>query len=357
MIIKIKVSAPGKVHFLGEHTVVYGKPALMTAINRRCFVELLPQKDDTITITSTNLNTTIQTSEKKIIEMTRIAQQKWQQYSKSNDVSLLKSLTDNPLDYSIIVLGETLQSYQQKLSSGFKIVIDSNIPIGAGLGSSAATAVSLVAALSLFLGYRIDRDKVNDIAYIAEQKKHGMPSGGDNSTVCFGGLIWFRKETPELKIIKPLSFKIPKEISNNFVIIDTGKPIESTGEMVSAVRADYRNNPVEVDGIFNHQEKLTRDLLSLLITGSSSDIMSTIKSGENNLEKLGVVSQPVKVLIRAIEKSGGVAKVCGGGGKTKGTGVVLGYHENKGEIIQIAKEFKFPIYDIEVGADGVREEK
>ncbi len=42
---KIKVSAPGKIHLMGEHSVVYGKPALLAAINKRVFVELVPRKD------------------------------------------------------------------------------------------------------------------------------------------------------------------------------------------------------------------------------------------------------------------------------------------------------------------------
>src|SRR3989344_753594 len=37
---KIIVSAPGKLHLMGEHAVVYGKPALLAAVSQRLFVTL-----------------------------------------------------------------------------------------------------------------------------------------------------------------------------------------------------------------------------------------------------------------------------------------------------------------------------
>ena len=41
---QIIISAPGKIHLSGEHAVVYGKPALLTAVSRRVFVTLQNQK-------------------------------------------------------------------------------------------------------------------------------------------------------------------------------------------------------------------------------------------------------------------------------------------------------------------------
>ena len=40
----LTVSAPGKIHLLGEHTVVYGKPALLASINKRLYVGIKSQE-------------------------------------------------------------------------------------------------------------------------------------------------------------------------------------------------------------------------------------------------------------------------------------------------------------------------
>lgn len=356
---QILVSAPGKIHLLGEHTVVHGKPAIITAIDRRCVVKLSPTDSTDIKVTSKNLGSSVTTSAEEISEKREQAQGQWEEYRDSNDASILKSITADEMDFPIIAIGETLHHFDRNVPpSGFSLSIESEVPIGAGLGSSAATAVSVVAAMTSFLGEDIDakKDVVNDIAFLVEQKKHGMPSGGDNAAVCYGGLIWFRKETPDLKIIQPVPFSIPENIAENFLIIDTGRPTESTGEMVAMVRGLYQEDQDSVGRIFDDQERLTRELLSALKNGNERDIMEIIKLGSHNLKSLGVVSPSVIELINEIEQAGGVAKICGAGGKTEASGVVLVYHPDKTVPQRIASEHNLKQYDAILGAEGLRRE-
>src|SRR5665213_4566494 len=177
---QIIVSAPGKIHFLGEHIVVYGFPALLTAVDKRCTVKLTPTKTSDITITSTNLQRTIRVSIEEIVAKQKQAQEKWEAYKKDNDIAILKAITAD-VDFALIAIVETLQYWGKKVLNGFTLEISSEIPMGAGLGSSAATAVSIVAAMTAMLGENIQEQKtaINDIAFLVEQKKHGLPSGGD----------------------------------------------------------------------------------------------------------------------------------------------------------------------------------
>lgn len=352
----IRVSAPGKLHLLGEYAVVYSKPAIIAAVDKRCFVEITPRKDRTIDIVSINLKANKIVTEKEIIAKTKTAQIKWETYIKTNDISLLKSITSDPLDFPIIVIGETLKYLKKSLSAGFKLSIKSDIPIGSGMGSSAAVAVSVAGAVSLFFNKTLDKDVVNEIAYLSEQKKHGFPSGGDNAASCFGGLIWYRKETPDLKIIKPIPFAVPQKLAKNFVAIHTGTPVESTGEMVSAVRALYKKNSEFVDKILSNQEKLTRELLSVIKNDDGTLMIRIIRAGEKNLEKLGVVSDSAKTIIREIEKIGGAAKICGGGGVKKGTGIILAYHKTPVVLDKVALHFKLENSKIMLGEEGLRRE-
>lgn len=352
----VRVSAPGKLHLLGEHAVVYGKPAIIAAVNKRCFVEITPRKDKKIEIISSNLKIIKIVTEKEIFAKTKDAQVKWEAYIKTNDISFLKSITSDLLDFPIIGIGETLKYLKKSLSAGITLSIKSDIPIGSGMGSSAAVAVAVVGAIYLLFNKNLDKEIVNEIAYLAEQRKHGLSSGGDNAASCFGGLIWYRKETLDLKIIKPIPFAVPQKLAKNFVVIHTGTPVESTGEMVSAVRALYKKNSEVVDKILSSQEKLTRELISAIKNGDDTLMIRIIKAGERNLERLEVVSDLAKLLIRSVEKIGGVAKICGAGGITKGSGMVLAHCSNKKSVEKLAVSNNFFHTSISLGAEGLREE-
>jgi mevalonate kinase len=353
----IHVSAPGKLILLGEHVVVYGKPAIIASVAKRCHITITPREDTQIEIVSKNLNTSIQTTEAEIITQTKNAQKQWEVFAKTNDVALLKSITANPLDYSTIITGETLLCYKDSVNLGFTLTIDSEIPIGCGMGSSAALAVSIATAVSLFLEHPTDKEVINAIAFAAEQKKNGFPSGGDNSTCFYGELVWYRKETPDFKVIQPIPFTLSQTVAKNFMTIFTGIPNESTGEMVSSVRTLYQANQKSMNAIFDDQERLTRDLLSAMKDEKHEAIINIIRTGEKNLEKIGVVSPYVKAIIKKIEKAGGAAKICGGGGKAKGTGTVLLYHTNKNILGKMLKKEKLDFSEVTLGDVGVREEK
>lgn len=313
---KIRVSAPGKLILLGEHSVVYGKPAIVASVAKRCFITLTPQKNKSIKIVSKN--------------------------------------QDIPLDYPEHIISQTLEFFKKKTPSGFTLSIKSEIPTGGGMGSSAALAVSIAGAVSLFLGEKFDKEKINTIAYLCEQKNHGNASGADNSACCYGRLLWFRKETPDLKTISPLSFKISEKITQNFLTIFTGTPGESTKEMVSIVGRLYKQCPKFTRSIFDNQESLTRRFLAALKNTDGEAIKNCIKSGEKNLERLGVVSLHAKSFIRKIEKKGGAAKICGAGGKTKGVGMLLAYHHDKKELEKLAHDQKFACSSVQLGTEGVR---
>ncbi|MFZ5932846.1 MAG: mevalonate kinase family protein [Patescibacteria group bacterium] len=229
--------------------------------------------------------------------------------------------------------------------------VDSEIPIGCGMGSSAAYAVA-VSALKLKLsGKPWDLEKINREAYKMEKKRHGNPSGADNTTVTYGGLLWYRKESEELKVFSQIS---PRRKLPRIILINSGAPKESTKEMVSLVGNLYRVRPKKVERIFGKIEEVTRTFLKFLLKEESPSLNDLIKENESLLEELGVVSEPTRSLIRKMEKIGAAVKISGAGGKTLGSGILLAYHPEPLKLLSFAKALNLEFFRVKLGEEGVR---
>ncbi len=307
----ITVSAPGKIHLLGEHSVVYGKPAILAAIDKRLYVTIKTQNKKEIII--------------NIAEKDNIVREAIRVFKKSFAINKLPSL---------------------------EITVTSQIPSGSGLGSSAALSAALLGGLMKSMKNIWNPQKINELTYEVEKTAHGNPSGADNTTIVFGGLIWFRREFDFLKSIWSLpmtAYKIPK-----FAIIDSGKPVESTREMVSNVARLYEKEKKKMSEIFSDQEIQTKNLLLALKTDDREQLTESIKQGEKNLEKMGVVGDFAQKIIREIEVQSGAAKICGAGGRKKGSGILLCYHQDQAKIKKVAEKFTVSMSPIILGGEGIR---
>jgi mevalonate kinase len=349
----ITVSAPGKIHFLGEHSAVYGKPAILASIDKRVVVDLLPADNRKVHIISKNFKTEATLNVHEILELTREAQKKWREYRDTNNITALHAIKADELLYPAIVVGETLMYFQQNLNEGFHLSIHSDIPVGSGHGSSAAIAACVAAAVARHLGESTKKEIISEIAISAEKKIHGNPSYGDVAAVINGGFIWFRKETPDFMVIQPLGFSIPKSVSQNLMIIQSGIPKESTGEIRHADSEFRKAHPDIFTNILEEQESLTRELLNVIKEGDSQRLVEIMRAGEQNLEAIGVVSNSAKALIRDIEKAGGAAKICGAGGSVNGSGIILAYHPEK-RLQSIANDKNTAYYAVRLGGEGLK---
>lgn len=318
---KIITSASGKIHLSGEHAVVYGKPAVLTAISKRLYVTIKEREALSVKQEATNNNQT--------------------------DITEIKKKND--------YLGKIIRLVEERYKTKFKdfsFTINSQIPVGAGLGSSAALAVATIAALREYLGKPWSVAEVNEMAFQAEKIQHGNPSGGDNTIVSFGGLLWFRKEFDFLKTFWLLPFKIPKSF-NSFVLISTGRA-ETTGEMVNLVAKKPQK---ERNQTLQKIEQTTKNLVQAIHDEKEKEMKQAVADNEHLLEDLGVVSSTVKKLIREIESEGGIAKISGAGGIKKGSGIILALHKNQDILKNLAKKYELEFFQVKLGSEGVRREE
>lgn len=292
---KIIYSAPGKVILSGEHSVVYGKPALVCAIDKRLTLTL---------------------SEAKKTEYTDIV------------MPIIEGTVREFLEQRKETIKKTAYTYS----------ISSTIPMGRGLGSSAAYSATIAAGLlELFTGREWSIPEINICAYKIEKYFHKNSSGVDTSTSVMGGLIYYRKEFEFLKTISSLSVKIPKRFTDMLLLVDTGKPVETTGDMVQQVGSFFNAHPIKMEGLLNEVEKITKRFVVSLMKEDDVLFRKSIEENEVILEKLGVVSQSTIALLKKLAPFG-VGKVTGGGGKAKSSGFVLFATDIKKEVEQILKK-------------------
>lgn len=276
---KVSYSAPAKIILTGEHSVVYGKPALISALNMRF----------TVTISDAN------------------------KIKRDKNIDIIASNVRSSLKNSNVPFDDKPYSFHVK----------SQIPSRKNLGSSAALSVAASAAfLHFFTGREFSKEVVNQVAYQSEKHFHGNPSGGDNSASCFGGFIYYRKEFEFLKNVSSLNAKIPQAIMDRLFIIDSGKSAETTAEMVAKVGKFYNDEPKNAEEIINSVEKVTKRMVIAIVKEDPNMFAKAVEDNEMLLEELGVVSKRTISLIKSLQ-SVGVGKVTGGGGFKGGSGNLL----------------------------------
>lgn len=309
----IRVSVPGKIHLIGEHSIVYGKPALISAINLRIYVTIFNPDS---------------------LGAENLGEYKLPSNISNQQISQVQKTVENIIKKKF---GKKIPPY--------KLSIKSEFPIGVGLGSSASLSAALSAAILSILKIKWTLDLINELTYEAEKVFHGNPSGGDNTTVVYGGIIWFKKGFERVKVNK--NFK-------QFILINSGKPVETTKEMVELVRKRLQVTAYRLEKVFDEQERLTKRLAQTLKDGNEDLLIEIIKKAERNLEKLGVVGKKAQGIIRKIEKLGGAAKISGAGGVKKGSGMLLIYHKNPKKVLDFAKNNNREAFRIKIGEEGLR---
>lgn len=286
----ISYSAPAKVILSGEHAVVYGNPALVSTIDLR--LKFYIWKEET------------KTTDKDILFIS----QKTKNYLKKEKINF----ADNPFNFKI----------------------KSEIPIGRGLGSSAALSSAAAASfLEFYTDQKFEKKIINKLAFQIEKHFHKNPSGVDNSAACFGGLILYQKQVG----LTNLNNKIPENIEEKLFLIDSGKPSETTGEMVSLVKTKITKK------ILNEIKSSTKQLEKSINDENIFLFKESLIKNEKMLEEIGVVSQKTKKLLTELSRFG-IGKVTGAGGRRTNSGFILFFAEDKKKLIEYLNTNKIIFY-------------
>jgi mevalonate kinase len=333
----IKVSAPGKIHLSGEHSVVYGQPALLTAINKRTFIQIKKSQDELINIWDKKQKLKQSLIFSQIRRFSYINPQIWKTKDK---LGLIKAGID-----------EIYSFLQLKPKTGFDLIVKSDIPLSSGLGSSAALAVSLAAAILAWEGKKPSLDLISQVSFNIEKRQHGNPSGGDNTTALYGGILQFKKQNHGFNFskIRVKAGDIPR-----LFLVNSGRPQESTGEMVEKVKKMEAENKARVQAVVKDLGKTARLFINAFKAGKKDRLKDLIKQNQKLLEQLNVVGSRAKKIIKLIEKHEGAGKICGAGGIKAGSGMILAYSRNLDFLRPVLDREGLKYLDIKINEKGVK---
>ncbi len=286
----VTVTAPGKVYLFGEHAVVYGEPAVPCAIERRARVTVEQLSQPTLRVHAEDLTLDGFTVE----------------YGLSDDdldVDAPSTLVAAATEYVDEAIGQVRDAVDAP-STGFEVTIESDLPLGAGLGSSAAVVVAAIEAATRELGIELDREELADRAYRVEYEvQDGQASRADTFCSTMGGAVRVegddcrRLGAPELPFV---------------VGFDGGAG--DTGELVAGVRRlreeyDFAADTVETVG------DLVRAGEDALAAGDVAELGRLMDVNHGLLSALGVSAASLDAMVWAARDAGAAgAKLTGAGG-------------------------------------------
>ncbi len=190
-----------------------------------------------------------------------------------------------------------------------KLSIKSELPVGAGMGTSAAVTVATLQAVNKLFSLGLDREEIHKLAWNVEKKVQGKASPMDTAAATYGGLLKVWKEEDKWRVEK---LKHPKDFE---IVIGIFKKMKTTGEIVAEVGKKLEGPYNSIYWrIMETIGKITEEAEKLLLKGDVEELGELMNLNHAMLEALGVVDSQTAFVVRKIIELGGYgAKISGAG--------------------------------------------
>ncbi len=262
-------AAFGKTILFGEHAVVYGVPAIASAIGLKTEVK----------VTGTGKELKIRAG-------------------KESNIEALKEITLAIMD-------------KMELKENVELEEKTELIVGAGMGSSASYCVATVRALAEYFGKKMGEKEVNNYAYEGEKISHGNPSGIDNTVAAYGGIVWFRRNLGGGKnTVERLKIRQPVEV----VLGHCGKT-GNTKKIVQKVKEKKEKEPERLGKLLREIEGIVFEAKKALEGFELKKTGKLMTKNQEKLRELGVSTNALeKMCDTALSRGALGAKLTGAGG-------------------------------------------
>ena len=266
-------SAPGKIILFGEHFVVHGTKAILAAINKRITVTSSFTEDKTIKV-----NSELGTLEAPISSSYEEAKSEFRPF---------------------VYLANKMINSNQNVN-GLEITIDSDIPVGVGLGSSSACCVA--AAGSIFgLFKEWSSEEILKISIEAEKTIFPDTSGADCTVCTYGGMI----EYPSVE-------KIGNTFDLNLLIANSMIP-HNTKNSVEKVNKFKENNEERFSQLCDLENVLIGEVIVAMKNNDGTTLGLKMSENQKYLEEIQVSNDTLRDMINSLNEISLGSKITGAG--------------------------------------------
>nr|AEM42972.1 mevalonate kinase [Siraitia grosvenorii] len=337
---EVKARAPGKIILSGEHAVVHGSTAVAASISLHTSVFLaFPShsgNDDTLKLELKDMALEFSWPVGRIKEALAEFSSAISSSPTSCPAECLRSIGALVEEQNIpeartgLASGMSAFLWLYSCIQGFKpatVVVTSELPLGSGLGSSAAFCVALSAALlALSDSVSVDMvhqgwssfgekelDLLNKWAFEGEKIIHGNPSGIDNTVSTYGNMIKFKSGS--LTLIKS---NLPLKM-----LITNTKVGRNTKALVAGVSERTIRHPDALNFVFNAVDSISKELSAIIespvsgelsITEKEENIAELMEMNQGLLQSMGVSHASIETVLRTTLKYKLASKLTGAGG-------------------------------------------
>ncbi len=318
---KITVSAPGKLMLFGEHAVVYNHPCLVTAVNQRirATVEILDISDFELEAPDVDV---------------------------LNYKKPLSNLGNGEIPKGAKFVEVAVKNVYEKynLQKGLRIITSSEFSSKFGFGSSSASTVCVIEALSRLFGLSLSKKDVFDLAFKTVLDIQGKGSGFDVAAAVYGGTLFF---VTGGEVIEPLMINdLPLIVGYSGVKADTVT-------LIDQVHEKFRNKQERLGEIYDEVELIVGKAKTEILSEDWEMVGKLMSENQILLKELGVSIEKLDNVIDSSIKSGAYgAKLSGAGGGD--CMITIGPSEKKKLIEEAIKSAGGEIVKIETNAEGVR---
>jgi mevalonate kinase len=306
-IVSLKTRAPAKLILSGEHSVVYGCPALGVAINRFATTTISWHPEAEILFDFLNLHYKSPITWDNLHNLKERIQEQYAKFliGKCHIYDVLY----RPFELLIYAFIHFVEKLNIEISTGVLLNTHSTIPIGCGMGSSAATIVSVLHAVANFFNLNMPHDAYVKLGREAENMQHGYSSGLDLYLSVHGGCALFQNGEASSRVLP----KLP------MCLVDTGKPKTSTGECIASAMKYFKKG----QQLLNDFTAVTNAMDQALLQSDFSTLQKCVSTNHKLLQSIDVVPPKVQEFIDDLARLNMTAKICGAGASRGQSGGIV----------------------------------